>query len=165
MQQQQQNANLIMAWLAQPADGPRLCEAHLYNTNTHGIFEQILQAVRQVFFIILILHNFQQFLTAQTPRTFAMNLHHFYVSTLQSVAEFHLGNGIGEELHGKYIGRNPCNSEEGTFQITRHRANDNKEEMREWIKENTKWKKNHRQIQLACDNLVYLTNFNIDFCH
>ena len=40
------DVNLIMAWLDQPADGPRLCEANLY---MNEIFEQILQAVRQVF--------------------------------------------------------------------------------------------------------------------
>ena len=57
---------------------------------------------------------------------------HYYPKKL-TLAEFHLENGIGEQLDGKWIERKSDN--EGTFQITRHGADWSTEELQEWSKE------------------------------
>ena len=46
---QQENVNTIVDWLAQPADGPRLCECGIDVLSENGFSAQILTAVRQVF--------------------------------------------------------------------------------------------------------------------
>ena len=65
----------------------------------------------------------------------------------RQTAEFHLANGIGEELHGKWvhccatttvIGDIHLDAVKEVFQITRHQANLNTEEVHKWIEEMTK---------------------------
>ena len=75
----------------------------------------------------------QEFLVAKTPRTFAVNFEPYNWEQQEGhIAEFHSENSIGEVLHGKRI------EEEEVFEITRHQANCNTEEEREWIEEMTK---------------------------
>ena len=58
-----------------------------------------------------------------------------YIRQEERVAEFHLENGIGEELHGEW------NEYGKIFQITRHQANRNTKKMWEWIKAKTEGRK------------------------
>ena len=80
-----------------------------------------------------------------------MDLKHFYCEEGQAV-EFHLSNGIGEVLHGKFIEiEGEDGEEDAIFQINRHCADHNTEKEQEWIKEMTK-KRCHSQIWV--DNLT-----------
>ena len=71
-----------------------------------------------------------------------MNLELYYSLEEIQVAEFHLTNSIGEELHGEWIEYE--DQEEEIFEITRHQANCNTQEEREWIEEVTKEMRSRR---------------------
>ena len=76
----------------------------------------------------------QQFHAATTPRTFAANFEP-HSGEERRIAEFHQENGVGEALHGIWT---KIGAQEDVFQITRHPANWNTKEAREWIYEMTK---------------------------
>ena len=77
--------------------------------------------------------HFQQFIAATTPSTFAVNWR-LYILQEGQAAEFHLTNGIGEELHGIWTEVDG----ELAFEITRHPAGWNTKEAQKWIDEMTK---------------------------
>ena len=62
-----------------------------------------------------------------------MNLRLFSHEERQAV-EFKLENAIGEELHGEWM---EYEDDEVIFEITRHQANCNTDQEREWIEQMT----------------------------
>ena len=135
-----ENVNTIVDWLTTPLDngGPRFCELY----RMRELYRQIYTAIRQVFPIWIFNQKyFQQFLAATNQSTFAVDMILCSYEE-REFAEFHLENGIGEQLDGKWtMHENVYNQ---VFQITRHPTNCGTEGLQEWIKALTEEKRCNR---------------------
>ena len=135
-----ENVNTIVDWLTIPLDNgvPRFCELY----RMRELYRQIYTAIRQVFPIWIFNQKyFQQFLAATNQSTFAVDMILCSYEE-REFAEFHLENGIGEQLDGKWtMHENVYNQ---VFQITRHRADRSTLEIREWIMAMTKGREDRK---------------------
>ena len=93
-----------------------------------------------------IFDKFQQFLSANKPSTFVIALIRIHKDNpTDQLANFHLENNIGEQLHGEQLG----DEHVGYFEICRHQVGTERAKLEEWA---DKTRENHH----SDSNGIYL---------